>query len=136
MNRLNCINVCHRYYLRVIPCDIDQFYMVKSIFLNYNNILTIPTEIFNIIDIINLSIGYNRIKSVPNEIGALSELVNLSLEQNYIETLPKELKKLTKLREFYIYNNPVCHFLTPKFSNNLFAPGVMIHKKNSKYVFL
>ncbi|ANB14152.1 hypothetical protein AWJ20_5111 [Sugiyamaella lignohabitans] len=80
------------------------------IFLNGNNIKTLPSALFNISNITVLSLRANQLAQLPPSIGRLKRLVNLSIAQNNLTYLPIELLELDHLDIFTFNAN---QFLQP-----------------------
>lgn len=127
--------------VKLLPCDVDQFYYVTSIYANSQCLEKVADEIYNMINLINLWLSYskisvisnkisnlvnlktlsfeeNNISEVPEEISNLKNLCLLSFSKNYIKKLPEGIARLSNLRTFYIYSNPVCNNL-PIFDINV-----------------
>lgn len=117
--------------VKLLPCDVDQFYYVYDICISNCEITSIPDEFYDILKLKYLNLGFNRISTIshkisklinlytlmiynnllseiPKEIGNLTGLRLISISNNKINELPVELTKLINLNSFYIYANPVC----------------------------
>lgn len=94
----------------IVPCDIDQFYGLKSISIMDNYITIIPKELCNLRTLTDISFHNNKITIIPKEIYLLTNLVSLYLGYNNIRYIPNEMKFLTKLKNFYIFENNLAEF--------------------------
>lgn len=80
----------------IIPSDVDQFYYVKIVNFERNNILKLPSELFNL-NLWTLIVCNNKLTILPKELGNLSELVLLTISYNKLREIPIEILKLKKL---------------------------------------
>ena len=61
-----------------------QLTVLEKLDLSYNNLITIPTGISNLINLTEFNLDSNVLVSLPNEIGRLTKLKILSLRKNHI----------------------------------------------------
>jgi len=91
---MNKINICGED----IQIDVEHLY------LDNNQLTSLPTEIGNLVNLKCLYLYNNKLTSLPTEIGNLEKLERLGLRNNHI---PKE--EIEKLKELLpnckIYND-------------------------------
>lgn len=80
--------------IHIIPCDIDQFYYVRTIHLDDNSISHIPNEVL-FKNLRYLSLPNNMITILPRNICYLN-LSRLYISGNKLANLPKEIWHLIK----------------------------------------
>ncbi|MBE2197756.1 MAG: leucine-rich repeat domain-containing protein [Anaerolinea sp.] len=78
---------------------------LKTLFLNRNELTTIPSEISQLTHLQTLDLGDNKLKGLPLEIAQLPRLSTLYLYNNYLSDLPTEISKLINLQWLDISNN-------------------------------
>ena len=78
---------------------------LTDLYLNYNAITSLPTEIGALTGLEVLKMTGNAITSVPSELGALTNLKLLSLSNNKLTSLPTELGDLAGLKGLFLQNN-------------------------------
>lgn len=88
--------------LKVIPSDIDQFFNVNCVSINYSSISHLPKELFNL-DLISLEISFSYVTIIPREIENLVNLEEINIGGNMLQKLPKEIFNLKKV--YYSYFN-------------------------------
>jgi len=85
---------------------IGKLINLEEIYLDRNEISTIPSEIGNLIDLDSLYLLNNEIESVPAELGKLDRLTILELTFNNIGSLPVEISGMSNLQKLHLgYNN-------------------------------
>jgi len=77
----------------------------KSIFLDNNQLTSIPTEIGKLTALIRLDLNDNQLTKIPAVIGNLAALTILNLRKNQFDHIPTELDKLTALRGLDLSDN-------------------------------
>lgn len=90
--------------IKVIPCDIDQYYHINFITILQTEISVLPVELFNL-NLRKLVLCNNFIKILPSEIKYLLNLYSLDLSNNNLSTLPKELFSLNLLNLSLFFND-------------------------------
>ncbi|EMN11944.1 leucine-rich repeat domain-containing protein [Leptospira borgpetersenii] len=73
----------------------------RALYLNGNELKTLPKEIGNLQNLKVLDSGLNELTTLPKEIGELQNLRYLNLSDNQLMTLPKEIWNSKKLRVLY-----------------------------------
>lgn len=82
--------------------DTQNLGTVTELDLDYKDINTFPSEIFEIKNLQSLDLSNNYLTEVPKEIKNLQELKVLKLNGNNIYELPFEISRLKFLREIYL----------------------------------
>ena len=111
-----------------LESNIGQLVNLEKLYLNYNNLTTLPESIGNLeklklldipsnqltflpitigqmINLETLNLGGNQLTSLPNSIGDLEKLKILNLENNKILLLPDSITKLENLITLFINYN-------------------------------
>lgn len=83
------------------------FTFLTTLYLNHNNLTTIPPEITRLRHLELLDLSGNSLLKVPPEIGMLTSLKELYLFDNHLTTLPAELGTLHQLQTLGIEGNPM-----------------------------
>lgn len=131
----------------IIPCDIDQFYMVRQIFINNANIKIIPDELFNLTKLKSIIVNHNKILLIPDTIIKLQHLKYFCARNNLISSLPNCLFSMTQLNTLTLSNNRITDI--PKEIGNLIKlrkldisknlvkniPKVIIDLPNLKFLY-
>ena len=93
--------------LKSIPVEIFKFPNLKVLHLTGNKISEIPAGIGKLTKLERLELSHNKINQLPPEIGLLKELKDLQLLDNNLITLPPEIGKLKKLVRLNLMYNPL-----------------------------
>ena len=94
-----------------IPTEIGELVHVKNILLNDNRLISIPREICNLINLCNLHLYNNKLIELPKEIGNLINLQKFYCHNNKLTKLPKEIGNLINLQKFIIlYDNKLTDY--------------------------
>jgi CCR4-NOT transcription complex subunit 6 len=80
---------------------------IRELYLNNNEIETIPKGMAALKSLEILNLSRNKIKNIPAEIGRIVTLKELYLNDNLISNVPMELGALYNLEIFNISNNPL-----------------------------
>lgn len=96
MNRIYVNCAIYNFNIYILPVDIDQFYSVRRIRINYFDITTLPDEIFNL-DLEHLIICHTNLKVLPREIKKCKNITILDLYGSKLKYIPKEICELKKL---------------------------------------
>lgn len=83
----------HIKRIKVIPCDIDQYYYVDIIEICYTKISVLPEELFNL-TLRELEFYNNKLEVLPRKIQNLTKLSYLDISDNNLSTLPREIFNL------------------------------------------
>ncbi|EMY16264.1 leucine rich repeat protein [Leptospira weilii str. Ecochallenge] len=78
---------------------------VQILYLNSNQLITLPKEIGKLKKLRELHSYNNQLKAIPKEIGELKELQMLDLSHNQFKTLPKEFGNLQNLQILELIGN-------------------------------
>lgn len=92
--------------LNVSP-KICNYGFLQKLYLNHNNLTTVPLAITKMSQLKVLDLSHNSIKQLPEEIGRMLSLRYLFLFDNAIENLPAELGALFQLEMLGIEGNPL-----------------------------
>jgi len=79
---------------------------LEKLFLNENNLESLPPEIGNLSKLVELNLDENKLISLPPDIGRLQSLEILNFNQNSLNDLPNEIYSLP-LKMFGIDDNPL-----------------------------
>ncbi len=88
--------------IHTIPIVICKLSNLRTLNLSHNWLKIIPQEIGQLILLYEFNVSYNRIEIIPNSIGKLKHLRKLSIEANPIKSLPLEISNLKKLEKFKV----------------------------------
>lgn len=95
-------------------CKLDK---LSQLYLYGNNITTIPPEIGNLTELLCIDLRWNNISTLPREIYTkLPRLTHLVLECNKISIIPDEIGELTSLRSLDMEQNCIS-VISPKIGN-------------------
>ena len=75
---------------------------VMELNLRYNELTSLPSEIWQMTNLERLNLGYNELTSLPSEIGQLANLKRLNLGYNKLTSWPAEIGQLTNLERIYL----------------------------------
>jgi len=93
--------------LKFISQSILALSNIRELFLNNNELTTIPDGISELHALEKLNLSHNKLSNIPAEIGRLYLLKELDLSDNYISTIPMELGNLYNLETISLANNPL-----------------------------
>ena len=94
------------------------FSHITNLFLNNNQIETLPDEIGNLENLQVLALENNKIKALPDSICKLKKLKTLFLHKNKLTKLPNGLSQLKELQKLTLHTNgfvrlpAIFHFFT------------------------
>ena len=92
--------------LTTIPKEIGNLTKLRQLDLSYNELTTLPPEIGNLTNLEEFHLNDNQLTTLPPEIGNLKNLERLYLDENELTTLPPEIGNLKNLAVLYLYDNP------------------------------
>lgn len=92
----NMENILIAENIKIVPCDIDQFFSLSDITIKYGEITSLPDELFKL-NIKNLNLHTNKIENLPRKIIKLKNLKSLNIFNNNLKILPVEIFSLTNL---------------------------------------
>jgi len=85
----------------------DELKNLNSLYLNDNNLTSLPESIGKLTKLKALYLGGNKLETLPESIGNLTNLEKLSLRMNKLESLPESIGNLTNLEGLWLYSNPI-----------------------------
>jgi Leucine-rich repeat (LRR) protein len=88
--------------------DVFLFKDLNELFLNGNQITTLPARIGELKNLRVLYLTGNQIQEIPSEIGFLENLEKLSIANNAVKVIPAELGNLGRLEGT---KNPLISYL-------------------------
>jgi len=68
--------------------SVEQIVNLQSLNLFFNQLTTLPGEIFNLTNLQSLNLSFNKLSTLPGEIFNLTNLQKLYLYNNQLSTLP------------------------------------------------
>jgi len=92
---------------KIISRDEEELKKSTELLLGNQNLLNIPSELFNLTNLKELWLGHNFLEILPSNIGNLNKLKKLSLSNNKLTKLPKDIIKLTELDTLALDTNPL-----------------------------
>jgi len=93
--------------LKNIPGELFKLSNLEILYIDQNEIETIPPSISNLTKLRELYLFNNKIKILPDEMFKLPNLEIIDLSSNEIEAIPPSISSSTKLKELYIGNNKI-----------------------------
>lgn len=87
---------------------LGQFWHLKTLWLESNQLDTVPDELCSITSLATLGLHENRLTRLPMLIGRLQCLSWLSLRQNRLTELPESISECTNLKTLYLKDNDLC----------------------------
>lgn len=94
----------------------SQWTHLRYVFLNHNNLVSIPETVSEMKNLEGLFLAYNQLTYLPSSIGQLSALSILSLSSNNLRSLPESIVELRRLSLLYLAHNQLTH-LPESFGN-------------------
>eukprot|EP00961_Rhodomonas_salina_P199134 2686146-Rhodomonas_salina.2 len=91
----------------LMALDISQCMMIKEIYLEDNNLATLPEEFGRFFNIYELRLMNNRLVTLPDSIGALTKLQLLFLRNNAIASIPGTIGNCEALSTVQLSHNPL-----------------------------
>lgn len=100
------------------PVEIRALRQLKTLYLNQNNIKTIPENVFPSLEKLNfLKLSTNRLEKLPSDISRCQDLTYLNLSNNCLKDL-YPLVGLSRLKELYIERNQLAELPDRLFQNS------------------
>ena len=87
-----------------IPDDIGALKYLKDLTITYCNIRTLPSSL-GYLNLTGLDLSHNKLIQLPDEICQLTNLIDLNLEGNALTTLPYCIDKMKRLTELSASSN-------------------------------
>jgi hypothetical protein len=91
--------------LTIVPPVVTLLEHVQKLFLCYNQLSSVPSELGQLTALKYLNLRNNQLSSVPHDLGQLSALQYLYLSHNQLSSVPSELGQLSALQWLYLNNN-------------------------------
>jgi len=98
---LDCENITS------LPNTIGNLKMLKEMSLFANPIKTLPDSIGDLESLENLYLADNEIESIPESIGNLKNLRILNFGRNRITEIPSSIGNMTNIEQLYLDNNKI-----------------------------
>jgi len=93
-------------YFRNIPHQVTSLQYLSVFYMNDNNLSSLKTSTLRKCPSLkSLWLEKNNLKSIPGDIHRLESLTYLHLGQNRIESISPQIKKCSELRGLWLYNN-------------------------------
>ncbi len=93
--------------IHTIPESIGQLDDLRSLYLEWNQIQTLPASFTNLTKLVNLYISNNQLISLPENLGEMESLYILDLGYNQINAIPNSILDLNILTYLWIFNNHI-----------------------------
>ncbi len=93
-----------------IPSEVFQLTKLEQLILQDNYITEIPEEICLLTTLRVLNLENNRITTLPEQIGSLTNLVYLNISDNNLTSISNSISNLYKLYDLYLDNNYLTEF--------------------------
>ncbi|XP_042616611.1 malignant fibrous histiocytoma-amplified sequence 1-like [Cyprinus carpio] len=107
-----------RNELSDFPVDITGLYQLEKLYINQNNIKTIPENVFPSLEKLRfLKLSTNRLEKLPQDINRCLHLNYLNLSNNCLRNLDS-LVGLSHLKELYVERNQLAELPELLFLNN------------------
>lgn len=99
-------------FLNHLSAEVFALKGLASLSANHNNIMTLPSDLGEIINLNYLNLGFNWLSSLslPQEISKLQNLKELLLFGNNFQDIPVEIYGLERLEELVLIQNPISDF--------------------------
>ncbi|VDM71067.1 unnamed protein product, partial [Strongylus vulgaris] len=94
-----------------IPTDIFRMKDLTIIDFSHNQLREVPPNLEYAKGAIVLNLSYNNIETIPNQVFSnLIDLLFLDLSNNKLDMLPPQIRRLTMVQDLKLSNNPLHHF--------------------------
>ena len=87
------------------PNDLNNLKSLREVYLQHNNLNSIPKAFLQLNSIKKLILKKNNIRLLNSSIGNLTQIETLNLSDNFLEFLPESIKNLVNLEIFNLENN-------------------------------
>src|SRR5690606_18260714 len=87
--------------------EIGNLTNLENLWLDNNQLATLPTSIGNLTDLKVLNLSENMLTAVPSTLGNLTNLTELHLNGNQLTAVAPALTQLPILNKLYLQNNPL-----------------------------
>ena len=94
--------------IEYLPAAIGQLSELRELYLNENQLTSLPSTISHLSKLTHLNIVGNMIKALPAEFGELTALERLDADENLIENLPELFGDLSRLQVLEMSSNKLC----------------------------
>ncbi|MFB2896454.1 leucine-rich repeat domain-containing protein [Aerosakkonemataceae cyanobacterium BLCC-F50] len=91
--------------LTSLPAEIGQLHSLTDLYLRGNRLTSLPAEIGQLHSLTWLDLRNNRLTSLPAEIGQLHSLTHLYLSRNQLTNLPAQIVQLHSLTSLVLDDN-------------------------------
>lgn len=91
--------------LHSVPPEIGQLLRLENLWLWGNQLCSLPTEIGQLLNLQKMNLGNNQLTSIPKELGQLESLQILDMHDNQLSSLPPEIGSLEDLKILWIDSN-------------------------------
>jgi hypothetical protein len=116
-----------------ILAQISAFTWLNKLWLDHNNLTSLPDTLFNLTKLTQLFLNDNELKSISDTIGNLINLDKLYLNDNKLTSIPKTIGNLTNLKTLGLDSNKLS-FIPETISNLINLTRLSLHK--NKITFL
>lgn len=91
--------------LTVLSPEIGKLSELRKLYLNDNDLLEIPVELFSLKKLVILEIKNNSLLSLPSGLEKLTNLIELDLRNNELDFLPPAVGNLKTLKKLHLWGN-------------------------------
>lgn len=102
---------------------------LKFLWLDNNEIATLPPEIGALNQVVELYLGENNLSQLPEEIKQCNNLCILYLGNNQFTAIPEQIMDMEMMYMLVLYNNQITH-IPEKFSTTKSPLAVLVLDKN------
>lgn len=91
--------------LTSLPSELGNLVKLKTLWLQSNHLTSLPDELGNLINVNIIDISRNNLKSLPSTIGNMSSLKLLQVNDNNLTSLPSTIGNISSLEILQVNNN-------------------------------